>query len=58
MSYNTIRTNELQTDLAEVQNQIAEVVENLNEMVSYSELAEYMSEFGDPHIKSGYLIYI
>ena len=25
VSYNTIRTNELQTDLAEVQNQIAEV---------------------------------
>ena len=48
---------ELRADLAIVEEQMAEVVENLNDVVYYSELAEYMKEFGEPHIKDGYLVY-
>jgi len=57
VSYNTIKNNELQTGLSEMQNQIAEMVEELDEMISYSELEMYMKEFGEPHIKNGYLVY-
>lgn len=48
---------ELREDLKVVEEQMAEVVENLNDVVYYSELAEYMKEFGEPHIKDGYLVY-
>lgn len=48
---------ELREDLAKVEDQMAEIVENLNDVVYYSDLATYMKEFGDPHIKDGYLVY-
>ena len=48
---------ELRADLAEVEEQMAEMVENLNDVVYYSDLEAYMKEFGEPHIKDGYLVY-
>lgn len=48
---------QLQSELEEVENQIADVVDYLSDMVSYSELADYMREFGEPHIKRGYLTF-
>ena len=48
---------ELRTDLNVVEDQMAELVENMNDMVMHSELAEYMKEFGEPHIRDGYLVY-
>ncbi len=53
----SIKAAELRKDLTEVEEQMAEMVESLNEMVTYSELAEYMMEFGEPHIRNGYLVY-
>ena len=48
---------ELREDLAAVEVQMAEMVENLNDVVYYSDLAAYMKEFGEPHIRDGYLVY-
>lgn len=54
---NTVRNIQLQSQLGEIEDQIADVVDYLSDMVSYSELAEYMNEFGEPHIKRGYLTF-
>lgn len=35
---------------------MAEVMEQLSNVVTHSELSEVMNEFGEPHIKRGYLV--
>lgn len=57
VTQSSLIAEELRSDLSTVENQIAELVENMNDVVMYSELAEYMKEFGEPHIKEGYLVY-
>lgn len=54
---NKVRNMQLQSELEEIEDQIADVVDYLSDMVSYSELADYMKEFGEPHIKRGYLTF-
>ena len=49
-------TMELRSDLNEVEDQMAEVMDRLSNVVTRSELSEVMNEFGEPHIKRGYLI--
>lgn len=47
---------ELRSDLSEVEDQMAEVMDRLSNVVTRSELSEVMNGFGEPHIKRGYLI--
>ena len=47
---------ELRSDLNEVEDQMAEVMDRLSDVVTRSELSEVMNEFGEPHIKRGYLV--
>lgn len=56
ISENVHTTMELCSDLNEVENQMAEVMDRLSNVVTRSELSEVMNEFGEPHIKRGYLI--
>ena len=49
-------TMELRSDLNEVEDQMAEVMDRLSNVVTRSELSEVMNEFGEPHIKRGYLV--
>jgi len=49
-------TIELRSDLNEVEDQMAEVMDKLSDVVTHSELSEVMNEFGEPHIKRGYLV--
>lgn len=55
-SQNTHISMKLRSDLNEVEEQMAEVMNRLNNVVTRSELLEVMNEFGEPHIKRGYLI--
>ena len=53
----TIReTRELRYDLDEIEEQMAATMERLSDVVTHSELSEVMNEFGEPHIKRGYLV--
>lgn len=56
ISENIRTTMELRSDLNEVEDQMAEVMDRLSNVVTRSELSEVMNEFGEPHIKRGYLI--
>ena len=56
ISQNIHTTMELRSDLNEVEDQMAEVMDRLSDVVTRSELSKVMNEFGEPHIKRGYLI--
>lgn len=56
ISENIHTTMELRSDLNEVEDQMAEVMDSLSDVVTHSELAEVMNEFGEPHMKRGYLV--
>lgn len=56
ISQNIHTTMELRSDLNDVENQMAEVMDRLSNVVIRSELSEVMNEFGEPHIKRGYLV--
>ena len=56
ISRNIHTTMELRSDLNEVEDQMAEVMDRLSNVVIRSELSEVMNEFGEPHIKRGYLV--
>ena len=56
ISENIHTSMELRSDLNEVEEQMAEVMDRLSNVVTRSELSEVMNEFGEPHIKRGYLI--
>ena len=56
ISQNIHTTMELRSDLNEVEDQMAEVMDRLSNVVTRSELSEVMNEFGEPHIKRGYLV--
>lgn len=56
ISDNFRKTLELRSDLNEVEDQMASVMDRLSNVVSRSELSEIMNEFGEPHIKRGYLV--
>ena len=56
ISDNIHKTFELRSDLNEVEDQMAKVMDRLSNVVTRSELAEIMNNFGEPHIKRGYLV--
>ena len=56
ISQNMHTTMELRSDLNDVEEQMAEVMDRLSNVVTRSELSEVMNEFGEPHIKRGYLL--
>ena len=56
ISQNIHTTMELRSDLNDVEDQMAKVIDRLGNVVSHSELSEIMNEFGEPHIKRGYLV--
>ena len=56
ISQNIHTTMELRSDLNDVEDQMAEVMDRLSNVVTRSELSEVMNEFGEPHIKRGYLV--
>ena len=56
ISENIHTTMELRSDLNEVEDQMAEVMDRLSNTVTRSELSEIMNEFGEPHMKRGYLV--
>ena len=56
ISQNIHTTMELRSDLDEVEDQMAKVFDRLSNVVTRSELSEVMNEFGEPHIKRGYLV--
>ncbi len=56
ISQNIHTTMELRSDLNDVEDQMAEVIDRLSNVVTRSELSEVMNEFGEPHIKRGYLV--
>lgn len=54
---NNIQQNlELRSDLNQVEEQMAEVMDKLSDVVTRSDLSKIMNEFGEPHIKRGYLV--
>ena len=57
ISQNIHTTMELRSDLNEVEDQMADVMDRLSDVVTHSELSEVMNEFGEPHIKRGYLVF-
>lgn len=56
ISQNIHTTMELRSNLNEVEDQMANVMDRLSDVVTHSELSEVMNEFGEPHIKRGYLV--
>ncbi|MDO4962233.1 MAG: ORF6N domain-containing protein [Eubacteriales bacterium] len=56
VSQNIFDTMGLREDLHFVEDKMAGVVDQLSNMVAKSELAEIMTEFGQPQIKRGYLV--
>lgn len=56
ISENIHSTMELRSDLNHVEDQMAEVMDRLSNVVTRSELSDVMNEFGEPHIKRGYLV--
>ena len=56
ISDNMRKTLELRSDLNIVEDQMADVMDRLSDVVVRSELSEIMNKFGEPHIKRGYLV--
>lgn len=56
LSENIIETLKLRSDLGDVEEQMAEVIDRLSGVVLRSELSEIMNEFGEPLLKRGYLL--
>lgn len=56
ISKNIYTTMELRSDLKDVERQMSEVMNSLSDVVTHSELSEVMKEFGEPHIRQGYLV--
>jgi len=56
VSENIRETMELRADLNEIEDDMANVMERLSDVVMRSDLSEVMNEFGEPHIKRGYLV--
>ncbi len=56
ISQNIHTTMELRSDLNDVEDQMADVMDRLSNVVTRSELSEVMKEFGEPNIKRGYLV--
>lgn len=56
VSQNIFNTMELRSDLNNVEEKMAEVVDKLSDVVTYSDLSEYMNEFGNPNEKQGFLL--
>lgn len=56
ISDNIRKTMELRSDLNEVEDQMSDVMDRLSNVVTRSEISEIMNEFGEPHIKRGYLV--
>ncbi len=56
ISQNIHTTMELRSDLNDVEDQMAQVMDRLSNVVTRSELSEVMNEFGEPHMKRGYLV--
>lgn len=56
ISQNIHTTMELRSELNDVEDQMAKVIDRLGNVVTHSELSEIMNEFGEPHIKRGYLV--
>ncbi len=56
ISENVHTTMELRSDLNNVEGQMAEVMDRLSDVVTRSELSEVINEFGEPHIRRGYLV--
>ena len=56
ISQNFSETIDLRKDLNDIEEQVAEVVDKLSDIVYKSELSEIMTEFGEPQIKRGYLV--
>jgi len=56
VSDNFRKTMELRGDLNEIEDKMSHVMDQLSEVVMKSEISDYMNEFGEPHIKRGYLI--
>ena len=57
VSQNALNTLEMRHELNEVEDQMAEVADKLSTVVYKSDLSEIMTEFGEPQIKRGYLIF-
>lgn len=55
-SQNTKDILDIRKNLDKVENQMAEVVSSLGDVVTHSELATVMVDFGNPKIKKGYLV--
>lgn len=53
---NIRNTMMLRSNLNEVEDKMADVMDRLSNVVTRSELSEIMNEFGEPHIKRGYLV--
>lgn len=56
ISQNIYNTMELRSDLNDVEDKMAKVMDKLSDVVTHSELSEVMNDFGEPHIKRGYLV--
>lgn len=56
ISENIQTTMKLRSDLKKVEDQMADAMDRLSNVVTRSELSEVMNEFGEPHIKRGYLV--
>ena len=56
ISENVHTTMELRSDLNNVEGQMAEVMDRLSDVVTRSELSEVINEFGEPHIRRGYMV--
>lgn len=56
ISNNINKTMELQSNLNDIEDKMAVVIDTLNDVVTHSELSEMMDEFGEPKIKRGYLV--
>lgn len=53
---NTKDIMDIRRDLDKVENQMADVVSSLGDVVTHSELATVMVDFGNPKIRKGYLV--
>ena len=57
VTQNVLDTLEIRHELNEVEEQMADVVDKLSTVVYKSDLSDIMTEFGEPQIKRGYLIF-
>lgn len=55
-SQNTKEILDIRKSLDKVENQVADVVSSLGDVVTHSELATVMVDFGNPKIRKGYLV--